>query len=1049
VHDDHLLVEARIERARWRLADAVVAASVACSVGALPPGDAISVEEVLARRGTMVPVAPGEAWGPPWTTTWFLVSARLPGAWTGRRVELEIDLGFDSSSPGFQAEGLVYALDGRPLKGIHPRNATIHVALLAPPGDADATGTGGAGRPGGELSCLVEAVAMPSVMGSAGGDELRPTPLGARSTAGNLPLYRFGGARLVLVDDDVRALAADIEVLSELMSELSLDSARRHEILRALERAVDAVDLAGIAPGAKAARAELAEVLAAPAEGSAHGVVAVGHAHIDSAWLWPVAETVRKCARTFSSALALLADPDAPGFVFACSQAQQWDWMRTRYPQVFAGMLEAARAGRFVPVGGMWVESDTNVPGGEALVRQLVYGKRFFLEHTGIETEEVWLPDCFGYSGALPQLIALSGSRWFLTQKLSWNDTDRFPHHSFFWEGIDGTRIFTHFPPVDTYNSDLSPAELARARRNFAEKGRARTSLVPFGYGDGGGGPTAAMLERGRRQHDLEGSPRLCFDAPAAFFREAEEDYPDAPVWSGELYFEKHRGTLTSQARLKAGNRRCEHLFREAELWWTTALVAGLAAYPYEQLERLWKQLLLQQFHDILPGSSIADVNDDALAALASIQAELESLIATATAVLVGPGTETVAFNAGPFALTGVPALGSGWPVPPSGPPAHCRREDGGRLVLSNGLLEVVIGEDGLIESLADLVAHRQLLPPGARANVLQLHPDHPARWDAWDVESWYRHGREDVLALNELSVESAGPDEAVVSLERSFGASRARQRVRLRRGERKVRIDNELDWHEHERLLKLSFPLDLHAERSSAEIQFGHIAEPLTTNTSWDAARYETRQHRYVHLAEPGEPGYGVALVNDSLYAHDVSRGPRPGGGLTTTLRCSLVRGPRFPDPRADAGAHRSTVEIWPGATLAEAVRAGYACNLPLRLVRGGGLVMPILAVEPPESAAGGPAPPASPAPPAPPGIVVEAVKAADDRSGDVIVRLYESLGGRAAGRLQPGFPLAGAQIVDLLERPVGEAVPDPAGRIVLELRPFQVLSLRLRPRR
>ncbi len=1088
MHDDRALVEARITRALWRIGDAVAAASAPCSVAALPASGAVAVEDVVARRGEMAPVAAGDAWGPPWTTTWFLVSGRLPRGWTGRRVELEIDLGFDRRAPGFQAEGLVHGPSGRPLKGIHPRNSSVPVALLADAGALEGDG---------QLSCLVEAVAMPGVMGEPGeGDRLRPTPLGARATAGDAPLYRFGGARLVLVDDDVRALLHDAEVLAELMRELPTDSPRRHEILRALERAVDVIDLAGVAPGAKAARAELGEVLAAPAEHSAHDVVAVGHAHIDSAWLWPIAETVRKCARTFSSVLALLADPDSPPFVFACSQAQQWEWMRERYPPIFEQMVQAAHDGRFVPVGGMWVESDTNVPGGEALVRQLVYGKRFFLEHTGIECEEVWLPDCFGYSGALPQLIALAGSRWFLTQKLSWNDTNRFPHSSFFWEGIDGTRVFTHFPPVDTYNSELSPAELARAQRNFAERGRARSSLVPFGYGDGGGGPTAAMLERAVRQRDLEGSPRLELGSPAAFFRAAEEDYPDAPVWSGELYFEKHRGTLTSQARLKAGNRRCEHLLREAELWWTTALVAGLAEYPYDELEQLWKALLLQQFHDILPGSSIADVNDDALAALADVEGELSRLIATATSLLAGPGAETVAFNAGPFPVAGVPALGNGWPVPPTGPAAICTRDDAGRLVLRNGLIQAVVGEEGLIDSLVDLVAGREVVAPGMRANLLQLHPDHPARWDAWDVESWYRHGRDDVLSLNELTIDSAGPDEAVVCLDRTFGASRVTQRIRLRRGERRLRIETELDWHEHERLVKLAFPLDLHAERSSAEVQFGHIAEPLTTNTSWDAARYETRQHRFVHLAEPGDPGYGVAIVNDSLYAHDVARSPRPGGGLITTLRCTLVRGPRFPDPRGDAGTHRSVVELWPGAALAEAVRAGYACNLPLRMARGGGVLAPIVAIEaedgPPgyvrgaavpasaetdagaeetwaegsgdDDAGGRPGTPprrsATPAPAprvdaaaakpaAPAGIVVEAVKAADDRSGDVVVRCYEALGGRARGRLRPGFALADAQVVDLLERPLGEAALDGAGRVVLELRPFQVLTLRLRPRR
>ncbi|HTW98573.1 MAG TPA: glycoside hydrolase family 38 C-terminal domain-containing protein, partial [Acidimicrobiales bacterium] len=955
MHNDREQLEARIRRVLGRVEAAVVAASVPCAVSALPagpPGAVEPFEQVRERLSELRPIAAGERWGPAWTTTWLQVSGKVPASWTGRRVELVVDLGFDSRQPGFQAEGLVYDWAGGPVKGIHPRNATIPVALVTRRSGADPADAGPPGSPD-EVSCFVEAVAMPGVMGASAGDRFEPTKLGSRTTAGSDPIYRFGGAQIVLVDDEVRSLCHDIAVLAGLMVELPLDSARRHLILRGLERAVDRLDQAGVAPGAKAARAELAELLAAPAEHSAHRVTAVGHAHIDSAWLWPLSETVRKCARTFSSVCTLL--DQEPDIVFGCSQAQQWDWMREHYPAVFERMVKWARTGRFLPVGGMWVESDTNVPGGESLARQLLYGKGFFLEQTGVECEEVWLPDCFGYSAALPQLIALAGSRWFLTQKLSWNDTNRFPHHSFFWEGIDGTRIFTHFPPVDTYNAELTPAELARARRRFAEHGRARTSLVPFGYGDGGGGPTPQMLERGRRQADLEGSPRVSFESPAAFFRAAEEDYPDAAVWSGDLYLELHRGTLVSQARIKRGNRRCEHLLREAELWWTTAWRAGLTDYPSEALERLWKTVLLQQFHDILPGSSIADVNDEAIDTFAAVEAELEALIGTATTALAGPGDEVVAFNAGPFPLAGVPALASGWPVPPVGRAASCMRDDTGRLVLSNGRLEVLLGEEAVIESLVDLAGGRELLAPGRRANLLQLHPDHPVRWDAWDLDGFYRHAHDDLLALDEMTIVTAGPDEAVVRIERSFGASRVTQRLRLRRGERRLRIETEVDWHEHERILKLAIPLDLHVPAVSAEIQFGHLREQIGENTSWEAARFEQRWHRFAHLAEPGEPGYGVAIANDSLYGYDVAHEQRPGGGLTTTWRCSLVRGPRFPDPRADAGIHRSVVELWPGASLFEAVRAGYGCNLPLRLVRGGGVLAPIVTLEADDATVGG----------------------------------------------------------------------------------------------
>lgn len=1034
MHDDRAQLAARLRRARLRVAAEIVAAEAPCSAHATAAGGEIAVEAALEQLAEAPPIAAGDAWGPPWSTTWFALAGPLPASWDGRRVELEVDLGFDAHQPGFQAEGLAYDERGRIVKGVHPRNATVPLAQLAEPGAA-------------EVRCLVEAVAIPPIMGDRD-HHFAPTPLGARATAGTAPLYRFGGARLVAPDDEVRALGFDLEVLHELTGELAADHPRCHEILAALERAVDVLDRAGVAAGAGAARAELAETLAAPAERGAHRITAVGHAHIDSAWLWPLAETPRKCARTFSSVLSLLESEAAElwtgeeagspgGLVFACSQAQQWEWVRERHPELFARMTAAGRAGRFVPVGGMWVESDTNLPSGESLVRQLVWGKRFFLEHVGVECEEVWLPDAFGYSASLPQLIALAGSRWFLSQKLSWNDTNRFPHHSFWWEGIDGTRIFAHFPPVATYNAVLSPAELARARRGFAESGRARRSLVPFGYGDGGGGPTAEMLERGRRQRDLEGSPRCSPGSPAEFFAAAEAEYPGAPVYAGELYLEKHRGTLTSQARLKALNRRCEHLLHEAELWCTTASCAGLAEYPFEDLERLWKQVLLQQFHDILPGSSIAEVNDEATRALSSAASELERLVADALGALAGEGDEPLAFNACPFERRGVAALGWGRADEPGGAVASAAARDGGGAVLRNGHLVVELGADGLIASLVDVAAGRELVPPGGRANLLQVHPDHPAQWDAWDLDAAYRRGADDVSALDELAVVEEDPDEAVVRCRRSFGASRVTQHLRLRRGERALRIETELDWHEHERIVKLAFPLDLHVQLARAEIQFGHLAEPLTANTSFEAARFEQRCHRFVHLAEGGEEPYGVAVVNDAVYGHDLSRNARPGGGLTTTLRCSLVRGPRFPDPRADAGVHRFAVELHPGATLAGAVAAGYACNLPLRQARGSAAPVPVVALEP---AAPGAAPPS--------GFVVETVKAADDRSGDVVVRCYEALGGRARARLRPAFPLAGAEVADLLERPLAALEPDSEGRLDLGLRPFQVLTLRLRRR-
>ncbi|HET6260142.1 MAG TPA: glycoside hydrolase family 38 C-terminal domain-containing protein, partial [Pseudonocardia sp.] len=755
-----------------------------------------------------------------------------------------------------------------------------------------------------------------------------------------------------LLDVAVWELAQDIWTLTGLVGELPADLPRRAEVLRALERMVDVVDPDEVSGCAALGRAELASVLAAPAHASAHRVHAVGHAHIDSAWLWPVRETVRKVARTFSNVLDLM-DQDEE-FVFAASSAQQYAWLQEHYPELFERVKARVAQGRFVPVGGMWVESDTNMPGGEALVRQFVMGKRFFLEKLGVDPLEVWLPDSFGYSAALPQIIAGAGARWFLTQKISWNETNVMPHHTFRWEGIDGTQVFTHFPPVDTYNSELSAAELARAQRQYAEKGRANTSLVPFGWGDGGGGPTREMLAAAARARDLEGSPTVRITTPAEFFATAEDEYPRPPVWSGELYLEFHRGTYTSQTRTKRGNRRSEHLLREAELWATTAAVRTGAAYPADILERCWRTVLLQQFHDILPGTSIAWVHQEAERNYARVAAELEDVIARSLAALAGDGDREIVVNAGPYARDGVPALGGavrGYECSDTRIRARPRTgedvtvtETADGVVLANSAVRVVVDARGLLTSVRDLAADRELVPPGATANLLQLHRDTPAKWDAWDIDEHYRRTVRDLVDLDELAVVERGPSRAAVRIVRSTGSSTITQVVAVHAGSAEIDVVTDVDWHERQKLLKLAFPLDVHADRATSEIQFGHVHRSTHANTSWDAARFETVAHRWVHV---GEPGYGVAVANDSTYGHDTLRATRPDGGTTTTVRLSLLRAPLFPDPTADQGAHRLAVALRVGSTIGDAVASGYRLNLPLRTVRGAHAVAPLLAVD------------------------------------------------------------------------------------------------------
>lgn len=1006
MHDDRRITEVRLERfVRERINPAVYSRSLPLALSSWDVPDE-PVPALEAMRQEFRPQDHGAPWGKPWGTKWLRLQGEVPESWgtePDTTVEVVVDLGFTIETPGFQCEGIAWRPDGTIIKAVSPRNQYIPLKLL-----------GG----GMAVDFYVEAAANPDV---AQGWTFAATPYGDKSTAGTAPQYRLGPIAIAELNQTVWELQQDVWTLAGLMEQLPLELPRRHEILRALERMMDVMDPDDVAGTAAAGRDALAGVLARPAYASAHQLVATGHAHIDSAWLWPVRETMRKCARTFSNVVSLM--DENPDFVFSCSSAQQLAWIKEFYPELFSRIREKVRSGQFVPVGGMWVESDTNMPGGEAMARQFVEGKSFFLAEFGIECREAWLPDSFGYSAALPQIVKSAGSRWFLTQKISWNQTNRMPHHTFNWEGIDGTRLFTHFPPVDTYNSELSARELAHAERNYRDHGRGTVSLVPFGYGDGGGGPTREMLAAAARTANLEGSPKVRIGSAESFFQQAEEDYLALPVWVGEMYLELHRGTYTSQARTKKGNRRSEHLLREAELWCATAAVRtnGAYAYPAAELKRLWRLVLLQQFHDILPGSSIAWVHQDAERNYQAIETALETLIGQAAAAVLGPGERQFLLNAAPHPRDGVPALAAAERA--THPEAVCATADAGGYILDNGIIRAVLDADGLLTSLVDYASGREAIAPGEHGNLLELHRDTPNEWDAWDIDEFYRRNVTALATALSVSLEEHG-SAAVVVVERLAGTSPLTQRITLEPGSPSLSITTAVDWQEREKLLKLGFALDVRADRSAAETQFGHVFRPTHTNTSWEAAKFEICAHRWIHVAEPG---YGVAVSNASTYGHDVGRSVRASdGGTTTTVRLSLLRAPKFPDPEADRGDHELTVTIRPGADIADAVQEGYRTNLAPRLVRGASPVEPLVAVSNP-------------------GMVIEAVKLAEDGSGDVIVRLYESLGQRSAGRITANFEVGAIQPVDLLERglPAPGVQADETGA-TLHLRPFQLVTLR-----
>ena len=1008
MHDDTSLT---IARARRVLAERIIPAIYPESLPLEVASHALPGEPITPAAGLALDYCPhtvGTEWGPAWGTTWFRIRGQVPAHWAGEHVELRIDLGFDTSMTGFQCEGLVYRADGHAVKSLNPRNQWVPVADAAVGGE--------------DIELFIEAASNPVLLEH---HPFLPTAQGDVRSSSPTPLYTTRTMDLVIRDLAVYELSLDLEVLLDLQAELP-EAPRRFRILQALDDALDVLDLQRIGDTAAAARAVLAGVLAQPAEASAHRLAAIGHAHIDSAWLWPIRETIRKVARTTSSMLELIeSDPD---FIYGMSSAQQYKWLKDQHPALYARIKKAVADGRFVPLGGMWVESDTVMPSGESLVRQFLYGQRFFQEEFGITCHGAWLPDSFGYSPALPQLMRRAGLEWFFTQKISWNQTNTFPHHSFDWEGIDGSRVPTHFPPMDTYNAQLSGHEVALAARQFRESRRASSSIAPVGWGDGGGGTTREMASKAQRLKNLEGSARVSWEHPDSFYARTAAELPNPAVWVGELYLELHRATLTSQHLTKAGNRRTEQLLVEAELWATTAATRTPFDYPYQELDALWEAVLLHQFHDILPGTSIAWVHREAVAEYARITAAAQALITAAQDALTDSGDVELVLNPAPITRNGIPPGGS-CPVAelPAPGPAVTAVQDADGIRLSNELVSITVDSNGLITSALDLASGRETIAPGRHANLLQLHQDFPNQWDAWDVDAFYRNRVTDLVEADSVEPSTDADGSARITVQRSFAASHITQELVLAPGARMLEITQHTDWQETETFLKVAFALDIRAEHSIAETQFGYLKRPTHVNTSWEAAKFETSMHRFVLLEEPG---FGAALLNDSSYGYDVTR-EAVDARVSTTVRISLLRAPRFPDPHTDQGLHTHRYGLLIGADIASATAAGIALNTPERRITGRYAFDSLVELDGE-------------------GLLLSAVKLAADRSGEVIVRLYESLGRRCSGMLRVNADLESVSTVSLLEEPLEgeEPVFMETGHVELSLGAFEVRTLRLRLR-
>ena len=945
----------------------------------------------FAARTTGQPLAlrVGERWGALFECAWFRFTGSLAADVDARQAVLLIDV---------NGELLVVDGQGVPVRGLTNQSSVFERCH---------------GLPGKTILPLTDlGITGPQISVWADG--------GANDLFGKLQGEgRIAEARIAILRSEVQALAYDIETLADLARALPETSPRRARLTASLnhcQRSWDGTDAA-----VTAARELLAPFLAERGGERSLRISAVGHAHLDLGWLWPVRESRRKAARTLATVLRNLQR--YPDYVFGISQPQQLAWIKEDHPALFAQIQQAVAAGRIECQGGMWVESDTNLVSAESLVRQLLYGQRAWQAWFGRRVRTCWLPDVFGYSAALPQILRQAGIDRFMTIKLSWNKVNRFPHHTFRWRSPDGSEVLAHMPPEGTYNSSALPSTLVTAETRFLDAASSDRALLVFGIGDGGGGPGEDHLERMQRNRDLAGLPTVEQETSERFFERIATHQERLSAWSGELYLECHQGTFTSQARMKMFNRRLEWALRRAELAASRAWLLAGAAWPAAALDAIWQDVLLHQFHDILPGSSIGRVYVEAEARSREMLAQLATITVSADAQALPAGTCVV--NDLSWLRQGWVRGTQGWhqvSVPACGAAllsAQARASTGlvaTTQLLDNGLLRARFDAAGELLCVFDIENGREVL--SALGNQLIAFDD-PG--DAWDFPADYRERRTWRPQQTAIDASIDGP-EARLTRTLRLGESTIVQDIVLTAGSRRLEFRTRVDWQERGCMLRVRFPVAVHAEAARCEVAIGSISRPTHANTSWDAGRFEVPVHAWVDLSEHD---YGVALLNDGKYGH------RLDGDV---LDLALLRSPSSPDPDCDRGAQAFTYALYPHAgdhVTGRVTQEAHDLNAPLRLAQGAAPTIkaqttaPLVEIDQP-------------------GVIITAIKRAAD--GDfLVVRLMEMHGATKTVQLRCAATIIAAQRGNVLEEADGD-LPLSAGRVEMRLTPWSLTTVLLR---
>ncbi|MGQ9561714.1 MAG: alpha-mannosidase [Candidatus Oleimicrobiaceae bacterium] len=978
-------------------------------------------------------------WGGYDQTAWFFAEAMVPQEWRGRPVYLFVDVD----------ESLLF-VNGVPVQGIDRNHGEYRLSARAQ---------------GGERYAL----ALESYSGLSSEKRL------------------FRGAELRLLRPEAWRLYFDLRVALEVLSGLDPCSAQYSRLVGLLEETAHLLDprepgSPGYFRSVRRAAASFAKEWSTLRADVPGRVWTVGHAHIDVAWLWRIKEAKRKSARTFATALALM--DEYPRYHFVQSQPQLYAFVKAGYPELYRRIRAKAKEGQWEPTGGMWVEADCNIPSGESLVRQLLYGQRFLAQEFGAPARVLWLPDVFGYSWALPQLLRKAGIDYFFTAKIGWLYQNPFPHSTFWWEGVDGSRVLAHLCfHRQAYSAGLDAAAVRETWQTFRQKEGAQEVILSFGHGDGGGGPTREQLEHQRRVAHAPGLPTVRPGSLTSFFRAAEAHSPKIPVWADELYLEGHRGTYTTHAAIKRENRKCELLLRDAELLACLAERFGYI-YPAEPLRQCWEKLLCNQFHDILPGSSIPEVYQDALAdyvwvrevagrerdrALQTICAAVDTSGAEQNLVVFNtlgwPRTDVVAVDASllPRRFHLEDSYGRSVPhqvvhrvdgrvevlfvareVPPCGyttfrvlPGMMTVREEQCRArgdLIETPRFKAQMNAKGELLWLEDRANGVQVLAAKEPGNVLQTFLDYPRFWEAWEIDQDFEAYPLHLLRVKRELKVTAGPVCAVARAQLTTGRSTLVQDILFYGDLGRIDFDTLVDWHDPRTLLKVAFPTSVRAEQATFEIQFGAIARSTRRNNSWDSARFEVPAQRWADLSDGR---FGVSLLNDCKYGHDVHE---------DVLRLTLLKNCYAPDPvscqygvlyrgQTDEGLHRFVYALWPHPgdwRAGRTVHAAYELNVPLVPVLQGQHSGPLPAEKSFVTIGGAPS------------VVLDTIKRAED-DHSLVLRIYESSGHRALAQVSAALEVEQAAIADLLEREQ-KKLPWQKGSAQLVLHPFEVVTLKLR---